>query len=95
LYGGTFGSVKYISNSAKIYVHGQNFQLPANPYYHSVFLQGEWLNGTEFDIYFRGLPVPFENALGTNVFLVPEPCTISLVGFGIFLLNRKTKTLDS
>ena len=92
LYDGTFGSVRYTDSLAKIYVYGENFQYPSNPYYQSVFLRGNWLNGPAFNIYFRGLPQPFGQALGTNIFLVPEPCTVGLLCFGFLVLRRSIKT---
>ncbi|MBN1795679.1 MAG: hypothetical protein JW804_03315 [Sedimentisphaerales bacterium] len=89
LYGGTFGSVGYDGSLAEIYVHGQNFQIiPASDNHTSVFLQGNWLNGTAFEIYFRDLPQPFEQALGTNIFLIPEPVTILLMLSGILGIRK-------
>jgi hypothetical protein len=92
LHGGTFGSVRYTDISAKIYVHGENFKIvPASDDHTTVFLQGNWLNGPSFDIYFRMLPQPFEQALGTNIFLVPEPTMLSFLfigGLGLRKFNR-------
>lgn len=89
LYGGTFGSVGYDGSLAKIYVYGENFQIdPASDDHTTVFLKGNWLNGPSFDIYFRMLPQPFENAIGTNIFLIPEPITISLMLFGILGIRK-------
>jgi len=100
LYGGDFvtrnPSVGYDGDLAKIYVYGQNFQMephdPPSCYHQYVFLNGNWLNGTEFEIYFRGLPQPFEQVLGTNIFLVPEPCTVGLFCFGFLVMRRTIKT---
>jgi len=95
LYGGNFDNwyVTYSNSLAQIYVYGQNFQtVPASDDHTSVFLNGNWLNGTAFHIYFRELPQPFEQALGTNIFLVPEPCTVGLFGFGFLVMRRIIKT---
>jgi hypothetical protein len=83
-FNGIYSGAVGCDSSAKIYIYGQNFQmLPANDDHSSVFLKGNWLNGPSFDIYLRYLPQPYEQALGTNIFLVPEPATVSLLLFGI------------
>ena len=87
LYGGVFNGynnyVTYFSSSAKIYVYGQNFQIKSvSENDTSVILSGNWLDGTSFKIYFRGLPQSFYDALGTNIFLVPEPATMLLMIVG-------------
>ena len=96
LYGGDFTtrnpSVGYDGNSAKIYIYGQNFEY--QPAGYDGFLSGNWLdeNETTFTIYLRGLPQPFEQVLGTNIFLVPEPCTVGLFCFGFLVMRRTIKT---
>ena len=97
LYGGDFAtrspSVGYDGNLAKIYVYGENFQMvPASDDNTSIFLNGNWLNnGPTFHIYFRSLPQPFEQVLGTNIFLVPEPCSVGLFSLGLLILRRVIK----
>ena len=89
LYGGTFGDIRYSGNLVTINIYGQNFQvIPASGDHTSVFLQGKWLDGSTFDIYFRMLPQPFEQALGTNIFLIPEPATVSFLLFGLFGIRK-------
>jgi len=93
LYGGDFvtrfPSIGYDGNLAKIYVYGENFQMvPASDDHTSVFLDGNWLDGTAFHIYFRLLPQPYEQALGENIFLVPEPATVFLVLIGIMSVRK-------
>lgn len=91
LYGGTYGYVRYTNDLSKIYVYGKNFHIdPASDNHTSVFLVGNWLdeNETAFSIYFRGLPQPFEQALGINIFLIPEPISISLLLFGILGIKK-------
>ena len=92
LYGGDFfsSSVGYDDNLAKIYVYGQNFSYQPTVG-NNGFLSGNWLNETEFNIYFRDLPQPFEQSLGTNIFLVPEPATATLLILGMILTRRRLK----
>lgn len=93
LYGGDFVTrspgVGYYDDLAKIYVYGQNFAFYP-PGAQTGFLTGNWLdeNATSFRIYFRGMSVPFEQALGTNIFLVPEPMAITLILCGVFGVRK-------
>jgi hypothetical protein len=93
LYGGDFAtrspSIGYDGNLAKIYVYGENFSYQPSEY-HDRMLYGNWLdeNNTPFAINFRGLPQLFEDALGTNIFLVPEPITASLMLLGILGIRK-------
>jgi hypothetical protein len=96
LYGGTFGSVRYTDSLAKIYVYGQNFDY--NPSVdNNGWLSGNWLNEdeTEFNIYFRNLPQPFEQSLGTNIFLIPEPATMTLFILGMMFTIRRVKKITT
>jgi hypothetical protein len=92
LYGGDFAtrspSVGYDGNLAKIYIYGKNFVY--QPAGYDGFLSGNWLdeNETAFNIYLRGLPQPFEQVLGTNIFLVPEPVSMSLLLLGIVAIRK-------
>ncbi|MCX5633072.1 MAG: hypothetical protein NTW93_05310 [Phycisphaerae bacterium] len=93
LYGGDFSShnpsVGYDGNLAKIYVYGQNFEYQSSSGGDG-WLSGNWLdeNETEFNIYLRGLPQPFEEVLGTNIFLVPEPTITAFLLIGILGIRK-------
>jgi hypothetical protein len=82
--------VGYYDDLAKIYIYGQNFAFYP-PGAQTGFLTGNWLdeNETSFRIYLRGMLVPFEQALGINIFLVPEPTTFCLFGLTSLFLREK------
>jgi hypothetical protein len=95
LHGGDFATrspdVWFGSNSVKIYIYGTNFAF--QPAINDGFLSGNWLdqNAAPFNIYLRNLPVPFDQTLGTNIFLVPESITMILMLGGIFGIRKFTR----
>ena len=86
----TGGTIDVIGPSAGVVnIYGFDFEI-VNLAENSYTLKGKWETGTSFQIYmFRTLPSdPY-----VVLHIVPEPCTLGLLGFGMLIVRRVVKTI--
>jgi len=90
LYGGTLDSgFQSWESTSTINIYGSNFSTTIENGY--IYLSGTWADGTDFSFYFyRSLEIP-ENVI---LHVVPEPCTLVLMSFGLFIMRRTAKNIS-
>lgn len=80
-----------IFSDAVLHVYGKDFLYTPGGGYGFGWLSGHWANGSEFSIRFRNLPESFPPESSVILHIIPEPCTLSFVGFGFFIMRRAIK----
>jgi hypothetical protein len=91
--GGSITGELTIYNDAIIHIYGQDFVfVPFGGHGPNGWITGRWADNSQFSIYYRNLNEQFP---GSHLVLhiIPEPCTLGLIGFGLFFMRRAVKHL--
>jgi hypothetical protein len=93
--GHVFDAIFSIHDNAILHVYGKDFLYTPGGGYGFGWLSGRWADDSEFKILFRYLPEAFPPSSSVILHIVPEPCTIGLIGFGLLLMKRTIKNIRS
>ena len=91
--GGIIESYISIHDEAKLHVYGKDFQYISGGGYGYGWLSGHWADDSDFTVLFRGLPEQFPPVSSVILHVIPEPCTLGLIGFGFLIMRRAVKTI--
>lgn len=92
--GGSIGYIGIHNLESTTHVYGYGFEYIPKIGSPGGWLTGFWADNNPFEIYFRGLPEQLPSS-SVRLHEIPEPASIGILGFGIFLIRKAKKKFIS